>query len=151
MLDNSALEAKFSSDFRDFIQNVAPDIGEEFFDTMDKIMFCKICSIEINKSLLYDRINSKEHKDIENYFLMKCMTRCEVCNKEIKNDERREHKASDKQLEIERKHYCKLCNMKTDPRFESPKQFHKKFFNMGCGSGHGHSPIHIENEKRSGF
>ena len=29
-------------------------------------MFCKICSIEINKSLLYDHIDSKEHKDIEN-------------------------------------------------------------------------------------
>ena len=38
-LDNSALEANLSSDFRDFIQNVAPEIGEEYFDTMDKRMF----------------------------------------------------------------------------------------------------------------
>ena len=150
-INNSALETNLSSDFRDFIQNVAPDIGEEYFDTMDKIMFCKICSIEINKSLLYDHINSKEHKDIENYFIMKCMTRCEVCNKEIKNDEWREHIASDKHLEIEQKHYCKLCDMKTNPRFESSNQFHKKFFDMGYGSGHVNSPIHIENQKRSGF
>ena len=83
-LDNSALETNLSSDFRDFIQNVAPDIGEDYFDTMDKIMFCKICSIEINEALLYDHINSKEHKDIEEYFIMKCVTHCEVCNKEIK-------------------------------------------------------------------
>ena len=36
---------------------------------MDKIMVCKICSVEINKSLLYDHNISKEHKDIEKYFL----------------------------------------------------------------------------------
>ena len=65
-LNNSALEANLSSDFRDFLQNVAPAIEEEYFDTMDKIIFCKICGIEINKSLLYDHINSKEHRDTEN-------------------------------------------------------------------------------------
>ena len=83
-IDNSTIENNLSSDFRDFIQNIAPDIGEEYFDTMDKIMFRKICSIELNKSHHYDHIISKENRDNENYFLMKCMARCEFCNKEIK-------------------------------------------------------------------
>ena len=30
---------------------------------------------------------------------MKCMTYCEYCDKEIKNDELREHKISEKHLE----------------------------------------------------
>ena len=51
---------------------------------MDKIMFCKIFSIEVNKSLLFDHITSKEHRDVEDYFIMKCMTFCESCDKEIK-------------------------------------------------------------------
>ena len=72
---------------------------------MDKIVFCKICSIEINKSLLYDHINSKEHRDVENYFIMKCMTFCGVCNKEIKNDEWREHIISVKHPKIDNKSY----------------------------------------------
>ena len=37
--DNSALQASLLSEFRDFIQNVAPDFGEEHFDTKDKIAF----------------------------------------------------------------------------------------------------------------
>ena len=48
-IDNSTIETNRSSDFGDFIQNDAPDNGEEYFDTLDKIMFCKICSIEVNK------------------------------------------------------------------------------------------------------
>ena len=150
-IDNSTIETNLSSDFRDFIQNVAPDIGEEYFDTMDKIMFCKICSIEINKSHLYDHINSKEHRDIENYFIMKCVTRCEFCNKEIKNDEWREHTTSLEHLKIERKNYCKICNMKYDNRMESNNDFNKNFFDIGLGSGHLQSTIHRQNEKRLGF
>ena len=72
---------------------------------MDKIIFCKICSIEINKSLLYDHCNSKEHKEIEDYFIRKCMTYCDLCCKEIKNDDwrEREHVISEKHLESEEK------------------------------------------------
>ena len=83
----SELETSLSSDFQNFIQNVTPDNGETYFNLMDKKMFCKVCSIEVNKSLLFDHITSKEQKDIENYFIMKCMTYCESCDKEIKNDE----------------------------------------------------------------
>ena len=64
-------------------------------------MFCKNCSIEINKSLLLHHINSKEHRDIENYFIMRCMTYCEICDEETKNDEWREHINSGKHLELE--------------------------------------------------
>ena len=75
-------------------------------------MFCKICSIEVIKSLLFDHITSKEHRDIEDYFMMKRMTFCESCDKEIKNDEWREHVISDKHLEFEDKLYCDLCKKK---------------------------------------
>ena len=81
---------------------------------MKDLTFCKICSIEINKSLLYEHINSKEHRGIENYFIVKCMTYCEVCSKEIRNDVWREHLFSESQLEIELKNYCKVCKTKYD-------------------------------------
>ena len=48
-----------------FIQNATHDIGESYFETPDKITFCKNCIIEINKTFLYDQMNSKKHKDIE--------------------------------------------------------------------------------------
>ena len=65
-INKSELENNFSSDFQIFKQNVTADIGEIYFNLVDKIMFCKICSIEINKSLVYDHITSKQHRDIEN-------------------------------------------------------------------------------------
>ena len=97
-IDLSEIETSLSSDFQNFIQNVAPDIGETYFNLMNKIKLCKKCSIEVNKSLLFDHINSKEHKEIENYFIMKCMTYCESCDK--KNDEWREHVILEKLLEM---------------------------------------------------
>ena len=108
--DNSALEVNLSSDFWDFIQNVAPDIGEEYFNTRDKITICKVCSVEINKSLLYDHVTSKEHRGFENFF-MKYMTYCELCNKE-KKDEWGEEIISEKHLKLERSKFCKLRNTK---------------------------------------
>ena len=78
---------------------------------MDTIIVCKLCRTELNKLLLYNHNNSKEHKDIENYFIMKCMTYFELCNKEIKKDECREHITSEKHLVLEGKKYCKSCDM----------------------------------------
>ena len=46
---------------------------------MDEIKFCKICSIEINKALVYDHIISKEQKDFEDYLIVKGKTYCEIC------------------------------------------------------------------------
>ena len=74
--------------------------------------FCEICSIEVNIALIYKHINSKEHKDIENYLIKNSMTYCEVCKKEIRNDEWREHNISENHLEKEQKNYCKVCKMK---------------------------------------
>ena len=56
--------------------------------------FCETCSIEINIALPYKHINSKEHKEIEHYLIKKGMTYCEVCEKEIRKDEWREHNIS---------------------------------------------------------
>ena len=64
--------------------------------------------------MLYEHINSKEHKEIEDYFIRKCMTYCGLCCKEIRNDEWREHTISEKHLEFEEKNYCVYCNMKYD-------------------------------------
>ena len=61
----------------------------------------------MNKTLLFDHNNSKERKDIQNYFVMKCMTYCEYCEKEIKN-EWREHIISEIQLELEEKNIVSL-------------------------------------------
>ena len=83
---------------------------------MKDITFCKICSIEINKPLLYEHNNSKEHKEIENYLVINCMTYCELCKREIRSDEWREHKISQKRLEFEEKNNCEFCHMKNDKK-----------------------------------
>ena len=61
---NSELEDSFITDLLIYIQNVTHDIGETNFKSQNKIMICKICKIEINKSLLYHHTHSKEHRDI---------------------------------------------------------------------------------------
>ena len=73
-IDDPDLEGSLLSDFQCFIQNVPPDFGETYFNMMDKILYCKNCSFEINKSLFYDHINSKRHRNSENYFIVKYMT-----------------------------------------------------------------------------
>ena len=60
--------------FRFLVQNVTPNIVENFFNLMDKIIFRKKSSIELNKAILYDHNNPKEHSDIENCFIIKYMT-----------------------------------------------------------------------------
>ena len=45
----SELEGNLSSHLQKFIQNDTLDIGEAYCNLMDKIMFCKVCSIEIYK------------------------------------------------------------------------------------------------------
>ena len=73
---------------------------------MKDITFCKICNVEINKPLLYEHINSKEHKEIEKYLIINCMTYCELCSKEIRNDEWRKHIISEDHLKQEGTTYC---------------------------------------------
>ena len=76
--------------------------------------FCEYCSTEIKKALLYKHINSKEHKEIENFLSRKCMTYCGTCKEEIRDDEWREQIASENHLEIELKNHCKACKAKFD-------------------------------------
>ena len=111
-INNPELEKSLSNDFNDFVWNITSIIGKDYFDSMKDITFCKICSIEINKPLLYEHNNSKEHKEIEIYLIINCMTYCELCKREIRNDEWREHIISPKHLEFEKRSYCKICNMK---------------------------------------
>ena len=57
-------------------------------------------------------IISKEHKENEDYLIVNSMTYCELCNKEIRNDEWRKHIFSENHMNRELKAYCKVCNMK---------------------------------------
>ena len=152
--DNSEIEASLSSDFQNFIQNVTPNIGETYFNLMDKITFCKICRIEVNKSLLNDHNISREHKDIENHFSMKCMTFCELCDKEIKNDEWREHIISENYLELEEKIGCEICQRKYDNHSKNNRDNPERARNRSKHSIDNYllnSEIHKKNEKRLGF
>ena len=89
--NSSELEDSLTSDLFCFINTYTNDIGETFLDSLDKILFCRICDDEVHKSLLYDHIASEKQRRIENYFIRKCMTYCDNSNKEVKNDEWREH------------------------------------------------------------
>ena len=110
--DKKELEKNLETDFNDFILKVVPIIGKNYFPSMKDKTFCEICSIEENIALLYKHINSKEHKQIENYLIKNSMTYCEVCKKEIRNDEWREHIISLNHLEKEEKNYCEVCKTK---------------------------------------
>ena len=155
-IDNSELEVSLSPDFQNFIGNVTPDIGETYFNLIDKKIFCKIYSIEIKKSLLYDHINSNEHKEIEDYFIRKCMTYCDLCCKEIRNDDWRENVISEKHLESEEKKYCAICNLKSNYYNKYNDYNHgKEGRNLGDKNNidynHLSSDLHMKNEERLDF
>ena len=57
----------------------------------------------MNKSFLYCHINSKVHKDIEEFLKLKCMTFSDCCDKEIEYEEWRDHIFSEDHLESEAK------------------------------------------------
>ena len=107
----SELEDSLTSLSLNFTQKATYDFGQSYFKSLDKITFCKICSIEKLNSLLYDHIFSKEHKDIEEFFIKKCMTYCEKGKKELKNHEWREHTLSEVPLERAGQNYCELCKL----------------------------------------
>ena len=123
--------------------NITSIIGKDYFDSMKDITFCKICSIEINKPLLHEHINSKKHKEIENYLIINSMTYCKLCKREIRNDEWREHIISQKHLDSEEKNYCKVCNMKYDLVYKENRD-DKGFY-------HNNSITHKENQERLEF
>ena len=47
--NKSELEASLTSDLLYFMKNCTYDIGESYFDSLDKITVCRICKIEVNK------------------------------------------------------------------------------------------------------
>ena len=111
-IDKTEIEKNLETDFNDFILKVTPIIGNKYFPSMKDKTFCEICSIEVNIALLYKHNNSKEHKTLENYLIKNSMTYCEVCKKEIRNDEWRDHLISEIHLEKELRVYCKVCKVK---------------------------------------
>ena len=111
-IDKVEIEDSLSKDFNEFIPGITPFIGRNYYDSMKIITFCRICSIEISKVLLYEHINSEEHKENEDYLIVMGMTYCDLCNKEIRNDEWRKHIFSENHMNRELKAYCKVCNMK---------------------------------------
>ena len=145
-INNPELEKSLSNHFNDFVWIITSNIGKDYFDSMKDITFCKICSIEINKPLLYEHFNSKEHKEIENYLIINCMTYCELCKREIRNDEWREHIISPKHLEFEKRSYCEICNMNYDSvyrQYECRKDS-ESFY-------HNNSETHRKNQERLEF
>ena len=107
--------------------------------------FCEICSIEVNTALLCKHNFSKEHKESENYLIKRCMTYCEVCKKEIKNDEWREHTISEKRLEIVQQKYCKFCKMKNSVCGYQYFSYQDKC--RLAQDKHNHSETHKENQE----
>ena len=68
--------------------------------------------MEVHKSLLHDHIKSKGHKEIEDYFIVKCMTYCHRCRRERTNDEGRQHRVSDRHLRQYGEKHCDICKLK---------------------------------------
>ena len=106
---NSELEDTLTKDLLDFLNRAQYESDNPAFDSLDKITVCRICSTDVHNSLLYEQINSKKHRDTENYFIMKCMTYCDSCCVEIKNDEWRNHLISENHLSIHGQKFCDIC------------------------------------------
>ena len=115
------------------------------FNSLDKISICRICCVDVYKSDVFEHINSKEHRDTENYFIRKCKTYCERCYEEIKKkDEWREHIISSGHLLRGSEFYCDIC--KTTYSFIINGKYSSE-----CKLKHLESNYHKENQERLGF
>ena len=100
-INDSELETSLTCDLLCFISDYGyfedddDDDDGTYLNSLDKVIRCRICDSNIHQSCLLEHIISKKHRDTENYFISKCMTYCEKCHKEIKNDEWRQHLLSD--------------------------------------------------------
>ena len=120
------------------------DIESSCFDSLDKISMCRSCSVEVYKSYVFEHIISKEHGDTEDYFIRKCMTYCERCHMEIKNDEWREHMNSFKHSLSGREFFCDICK-------KTYSFINKDEYSSGCKRKHLESDSQKENQERLGF
>ena len=143
-INKSELEDSLLTDLRYFINNYTCDIGENFFDTPDKITSCRICNTDVHKSRAFNHFNSKEHRDAEDYFKMKCMTYCERCDMEIKNDKWRAHLISYTHLDRFGEKYCDVCKKKYTTTINGK-------YSSECERNHLESDTHKKNQKRLGF
>ena len=75
------------------------------------------------------------------------MTYCDVCNKEIRNDEWREHIINQSHLDLEGKKYCEICQMKYDKKLTQDNERNY------CDTGFYHlsRDIHKKKVERSDF
>ena len=148
LINKNEIKNSLSNDFDDFISGITPFIGKNYFSSMKKKTFCRICNIEINIKLLYEHINSKEHKKIEDYLIVNGMTYCELCNKEIRNDEWRKHKFLENHLKREQKSYCKICNMKYSkfPSFSRSDEIYRSLYGVDTHHDHNNSNTHVQNQ-----
>ena len=141
------IEKNLETDFNEFILKVVPIIGKNCFLSMKEKTFFEICSVEVNIALLYKHINSKEHKQLENFLIKNSMTYCELCNKELKNDEWREHNISKKHLNIEKRGDCEVCKRKY---IISPESKYSSYENicLSARENHNRTQGHLENQDR---
>ena len=52
------------------------------------------------------------------------MTYCDICGKQIENDEWREQIISEKLLELEEKNFCRICNLRYDIQYNALSCYH---------------------------
>ena len=148
-INDSELETSLTSDLLYFINDYGyfedDDDEASCLNSLDKVIRCRICFSDLHQSCLLEHIISKRHRDTENYFISKCMTYCERCHKEIKNDEWRQHLLSDSHLARNGEKYCDICEKKfrvtTNEGVSSPQ----------LEINHYHSDIHNQNKQRSQF
>ena len=150
-IDKVEIEDSLSKDFKEFIPEITPFIGRNYYDSMKITTFCRICGIEINKVLLYEHCISKEHKENEDYLIVMGMTYCDLCNKEIRNDEWRKHIFSENQMNRELKVYCKVCNMKylKFPSSSRSDEFYRSLYRVDTHHDHNNSDTHVQNHLKS--
>ena len=68
---------------------------------MDEINFFKICSFELNKTLVFGHNIKEEQRVFEDYLIVKAMTYYDLCGNYLKNHEWRDHKISERNFEFE--------------------------------------------------
>ena len=101
-----------SNDFNDFVSVITPFFGTDYFNSVNIITFCKICSVEIKKVLLYEHNNYKEHTEIQDFLIVIGMTHCEHCSKEKRIHEWREQIILEEHLGFENINCSEVCKKK---------------------------------------
>ena len=143
--NDSELENSLTSDLLYFMNECEHDFENSCFEPLDKVIRCRICFSDVHQSCLFEHIVSNERRDTDNYFINKCMTYCERCYKEIKNDEWTQHLLSDSHLSGDGEKYCNICEKKY--RVTNTNGVYSPQLEIN----HYQSDIHNQNKQRSQF